>query len=309
MKASYASSISLPRNTEDTIPSDRYPRINDAAPCDTEPAPPPPREEHLTQPYESTPYAGLIGEKARRLVLDEQATESGRPMPEWCIDLDSSLRAMTTFELWMALARGELGGKTRVWRDGMEGWEPIEEVPELAYALTDAVSFTPPLVAPAQLRASHPRASHPERCTPLTFEAFADAQTGDPPHAETPSPTPRPFEPPPLPARSLPRAARAGFAPARRGLLSLALGCVVAGLSIGLALAHTAPREALVAAATPGAPGGSRLEPRLGALATQASRGALEAALRALPPAEPLPPIARHHHEPGQKRSRRSLQR
>jgi hypothetical protein len=72
--------------------------------------------------------------------------------PIWAVDLRDEIRALSTFDLWMGLSRGELSTEVRVWRMGRECWCPIREVPELACALS------PDSVA-AVARAEEPAAS------------------------------------------------------------------------------------------------------------------------------------------------------
>lgn len=56
---------------------------------------------------------------------------------EWCVDLGSMLKPMTTFELWIAVANGSVAPETRVWRDGMDRWRSVRSVPELVHVLPD----------------------------------------------------------------------------------------------------------------------------------------------------------------------------
>jgi hypothetical protein len=60
--------------------------------------------------------------------------------PIWAVDLGSEIRALSTFDLWMGLSRGELSTEVRVWRMGRECWCPAREVPELACALAESVA-------------------------------------------------------------------------------------------------------------------------------------------------------------------------
>lgn len=50
---------------------------------------------------------------------------------EWCVDVDGTLAPMDDAELWDALDRGEVSREMRVWRSGLEGWTPVEDLPEL----------------------------------------------------------------------------------------------------------------------------------------------------------------------------------
>ncbi|APR83633.1 Hypothetical protein A7982_08982 [Minicystis rosea] len=45
---------------------------------------------------------------------------------------------MTTFELWSAIERGEVAAWMRVWREGLECWTPLGELPELQWAVANA---------------------------------------------------------------------------------------------------------------------------------------------------------------------------
>ncbi len=311
MKASRASSISEYRSPEDTIPSDRYPSFSDLIvpknAADTEPAPPA-RESLATTPYGRASVQALLTAATRGRLLDEQTTDSGRPMPEWCADLGHCLQALSTFDLWMALARGELSRKTRVWRDGMDAWTPVEDIPELALAIADAVSFDPPLVTPAPL-ATTPPLRVAEVRTPLTFEA-TEASTGDPPHVGDPNSPHIPSEPIAIPMRSSPvlrRMRDSLVIPARRNASRVAAACAVAALAVSVGFVRTGGTFPVVSAHGGINPSHIELQAGLEEVATQAGRGVLEAAARQPAPVfMPPPPTARHHHEPGQHRARRS---
>ncbi len=50
----------------------------------------------------------------------------------WCVEVDEdTLAPMDDAELWDALDRGEVTHEMRVWRAGLEGWTPVEDLPEL----------------------------------------------------------------------------------------------------------------------------------------------------------------------------------
>jgi len=85
------------------------------------------------------------GQRARRSLTStlpadfapaSQAWLSDRP--SWCVDMGSTLLAMTTCDLWLSLARNDVTPRTKVWREGMPYWEALEKVPEFALALPDA---------------------------------------------------------------------------------------------------------------------------------------------------------------------------
>src|SRR5690242_7158997 len=57
----------------------------------------------------------LTEEALQDIAGDDQLFEALRPPPEWCVERGETIVAMTTFELWLALAQGEVDGQTRVW--------------------------------------------------------------------------------------------------------------------------------------------------------------------------------------------------
>ncbi len=63
--------------------------------------------------------------------------------PGWCVDVGATLVAMRTADLWLALAKDEVTPKTKVWREGMPYWTELENVPEFALAMPDAVVWAP----------------------------------------------------------------------------------------------------------------------------------------------------------------------
>ena len=264
-----------------------------------------PRDTFDTIPYNRVSATALDALAERESVLDERITDSGRPIPEWCVDLGDELGAFTTFELWMRLARGELDRKTRVWRDNMEAWTKIEDIPELAYAFADGISLDPPIVTPAP-SAPPPPPIRGEVRTPLTF-ASTETPTADPPKTSELDHDTAVTESIRIPMRSGPNL---GFVRSqRRGALSFALGSAVAVAAIGLGLLRTSGEQPLKVAAA-GAATSVKLEAHLGELAGEAGRSALEASNRwSAPVVMPPPPSARHHYERGQHRSRRSSRR
>src|SRR5262245_47769806 len=70
--------------------------------------------------------------------------------PDWCVDLKPELCAMTTEELWWAAATGRVTPETRAWRIGLEAWERLRDIPELAAAFepepANDTAVTPPAV-------------------------------------------------------------------------------------------------------------------------------------------------------------------
>jgi len=214
---------------------------------------------------------------------DEELPEALRPPPEWCVDQGETIAAMTTFELWMALARGDVDAQTRVWGHGMDNWEIVADVPELAYALNDSLSLAPPPVFPTPTR--HFAGRSQDR-TPLGFgttDVANDAEEG-PAQSGPISRQKTPF--------SFERVAIAG-----------------GGIPAAAPTALTA-----VPRAEPSAAASGREQPA----AVARLRGAMERANRQVDAAaqrwleseaaravEPVVPVARQHKELGQRRARR----
>lgn len=63
--------------------------------------------------------------------LDSWDAEEPQELDQWCVELDGSLACLSKRQVWMALARGDLGPATPVWRDGLGHWAAIADVPEL----------------------------------------------------------------------------------------------------------------------------------------------------------------------------------
>jgi hypothetical protein len=59
---------------------------------------------------------------------------------EWCVDLGTTLTPMDDSELCDAIESGEVTSDMRVWRAGLDGWTPVEDLPELAPVLSAASS-------------------------------------------------------------------------------------------------------------------------------------------------------------------------
>jgi len=57
---------------------------------------------------------------------------------DWCVEMEEGLRVLSTFELWIAIASGQIDQERRVWRKGMYSWHRIETVPELVCAIDGA---------------------------------------------------------------------------------------------------------------------------------------------------------------------------
>ena len=209
--------------------------------------------------------------------------EVPRPPPDWCVDQGPTMVAMTTFELWMALARGDLDSQTRVWGNGMDNWEVVADVPELAHALTDTFSLAhPPPVIPTPLEVMSVRSN--DR-TPFGF-GTTDAANDD------------------LPAQSGPISHRRKVLSFGRAVFAAA--CLAAAAVVGLTFVPQATDSTESAAAAKRPLAVARLHgamERANRQVEEATHRRLEAeAARAI---EPVVPSARKHKEAGQRRSRR----
>jgi len=49
----------------------------------------------------------------------------------WCVDRGETLEPMNDVELWDAIDRGDVTDDVLVWRDGLECWTPVADLPEL----------------------------------------------------------------------------------------------------------------------------------------------------------------------------------
>jgi len=204
------------------------------------------------------------------------------PPPEWCVEHRGALVAMSTFELWMALARGDVDAKTRVWGHRMDSWATVADVPELAHAVSDKFSLAPPPVISTPTGMMSVR-GHDR--TPLGF-GTTDAANDD------------------LPALSGPISLRRlGFS---FGRVAVAAGCMAAAAAVGLTVVPRTMETTESAASARGPVAVARLHgamERANRQVDEAVQRRLEAeAARAV---EPVTSSARQHKELGQRRSRR----
>ncbi len=88
-------------------------------------------------------------------VVDEARTADSSA---WCVDFGAALVTKSTFALWTAIERGEVGGNMLVWREGMECWTPVNRVGELAYAI-EPVRPTVPEPSPEENLEASPEAA------------------------------------------------------------------------------------------------------------------------------------------------------
>jgi hypothetical protein len=96
----------------------------DALGTSSEPPPSSGRSEAATQPY-TDPFADTLASPA----------SFANASPDWCVDVGTMLLTLSTFDLWEALERGQVLAWMRVWREGMECWTPVGEIPEFAWAI------------------------------------------------------------------------------------------------------------------------------------------------------------------------------
>ena len=194
------------------------------------------------------------GERAS--ATESSPVEINRPI--WAVDLGNEMRAVSTFELWMALSRGDYSTEVLVWRMGRECWSPAHEVPELACALS---GVTPTGNSATASRDSDPveRATLDYAQTPTSgvFECnrlatqTASSEAPEPAleldDSETPPATSATLAPSPLPLVALElEDAQAAEAPRRKARarraqprLFAALGAALLTLTtLGLAAGH-----------------------------------------------------------------------
>jgi hypothetical protein len=142
---------------------------------------------------------------ADTMAVPDSAASERLARPDWCVDLPSSLMTMSTFELWAAIEQGRVTPTVRVWREGLECWTRVDDLPELGWALP---------VTPA------PPAETAPAATPVSFAPPEAA----PPHRDEPSPASAP----------VPMAAKPRRAPGNGRWI--ALGSAVAAASLAASL-------------------------------------------------------------------------
>lgn len=218
------------------------------------------------------------------IVDDEEAPDPNKPPPEWCVDMGDTITAMSTFELWMALARGDVDANTRVWGMGMDNWEIVADIPELAYAISNEWSLVPPPVMPTPTAIMNVRGN--DR-TPLGF-GTTDAANDD------------------FPAQSGPISRRwKGFS---FGRVALAVGGLAAAAAVGLSSVPRSMETTGQAAGEHRPTAVARLQGAMERANRQVDAGTqrwLEAeAARAVEPVTPKS-SARQHKDVGQRRVRR----
>jgi hypothetical protein len=190
--------------------------------------------------------------------LHDGSLDGRDPDLDWCVDRSPALCAMTTADLWVAAASGELSRATRAWRIGLECWTRLDEIPELAGAFD----------------AAEPDGERETAVTPLAIEIDVPPSLPPPLPPLFPAREPRASvaavsqRPDVLAAVAPDRWATRAAAPApdlfpgmfagrlRGALVSarwIAAGCAIATASIGLSVLHAVvppPAEAQVARAS-----------------------------------------------------------
>ncbi|MBK8251710.1 MAG: DUF4339 domain-containing protein [Polyangiaceae bacterium] len=163
--------------------------------------------------------------------------------PSWCVDKGEVLEALTTCDLWLALARGEVGPDTRVWREGMPYWDAVKRVPEFALAMPDARVWGTPVPPENNVSASVHTAARADSGVPAS--GVVEKQRGDdrgterPPASAKHDTTPAPVEVDSSPERLQTKPHIRTFD--RRGLMSVAIGAALAIIALGIATTAPAP--------------------------------------------------------------------
>jgi len=222
--------------------------------------------------------------------------------PEWCVDMGDALLSMTTFELWEAIERRAVAPWVRVWREGLECWTPVGEVPELGWAVASAPEPTPvvttileaaPEPTPGPIAATTP-APPPQSGATRTPAHTARAVSRQASRASLSEATPL-TQPSPAVART-----------PRGGARWVLAGSAVAALALGVAIFRAADPPAPAPAASPVAALGAvtHVAPPVSPVASPAlpveASPSLEPAL-AEPPAPAAAPAVRRN-ERGQRR-------
>lgn len=182
--------------------------------------------------------------------------------PAWCVDLGDTLVAMSTYQLWVALADGTIAPETKVWREGMPWWDPISSVAEFALAMPEGMRWSaPPPSGPRSFGRSPAAASLPEMLAakeefvlldlepleewceepPPPQPAAASSQIGSAAELGTPAPVVVDNEPFELRVtrsrrRILPRLDR-------RSAISVAVGAAVAIFALAVATTGASPQR------------------------------------------------------------------
>ncbi|MEZ4298584.1 MAG: DUF4339 domain-containing protein [Polyangiaceae bacterium] len=179
-------------------------------------------------------------------------------LPGWCVDRGDTLSAMTTCELWLALARGDVTPETKVWREGMPCWDAVARVPEFALAMPDARLWGTPVPPVPSVAPPAPVIPLPSVAPALAQEIetmpdsdrVVDVRTMAPASdLLTPAPVVVEQDASAAPPRSTRRRRPAPFD--RRGILSMAVGALIAVTALALATAGTGASDAPLIAPAP----------------------------------------------------------
>lgn len=101
---------------------------------------------------------------------------ASEPSSDWCVILGGTLRAMGSAELWLAIDRGDVTPATLVWREGMEAWMPVGQMPDLALALTLSAPPLRPTAAPAMAEADAPSPVRPSEAGREALDTLVSGQ-------------------------------------------------------------------------------------------------------------------------------------
>jgi hypothetical protein len=197
----------------------------------------------------------------------------------WCVDLGPAIQTMSTYELWLAIAGGAVARRSAVWREGMECWTSIEDVPELACALIDGAEARPGDDAPL---ASSARSPEPPATSPAPPPSRTNDASG---------------------ARAIARSGRP-----RGGLGWITAGSAVAFVAVGLALVVSEPPPpppAVLGAPSPWAElAASAARRGEASAAIPTPEGAVAGVAPACEGRSPTRAASRLHADPGPRRAR-----
>lgn len=177
--------------------------------------------------FEPGLYAARVHDEATRVMApsgpDLRATASN---DEWTVNIgESDQRTMDLAELISSYTGGLIPDDALVWREGMDDWLPIREMPELKAAIdsneathvvSPAMAVRAPRRAAGDRAVAHqmePSAEPPPRATMASLSEFSEPVAPVAPRAPAPAPAPvAPRAPAPAPAP----VARAERAPSAR---------------------------------------------------------------------------------------------
>ncbi len=162
--------------------------LEDAAPSASDSAPQPAAEAPAPAPAQAPPPtaepgAGLgdatdDGDDATRIYAGGDRADGGSADPDsWSVNLsDTDQRTMTTEEIIAGFVAGEVTDDAFVWREGLDDWQPVLDVPELRTAIE---SRQPPKSVPPEpaFNFSPPQTTEPDE-SPKPTAAWVNEAAG-----------------------------------------------------------------------------------------------------------------------------------